>query len=149
MSVGCVARMQKQHLAPQPRHWSATSAEAWKTQVSDHSPRRQTIDPNDQGQAFIPAHCMRVEMMSRFRRKLSVRSIANSLVAAGYPSRRPTRSARLVSGHWRRRRVCVLERTQGDAPGNGGTVSLMMSLASRCFTMTVVLVCAIGKGRDW
>ena len=34
------------------KNWSATSAEALRSEVSDHRPRRQTVGVNGQGQTF-------------------------------------------------------------------------------------------------
>ena len=36
----------------EPRHSSVTSAGAWRLEEFNHSPRRQTADPNGQGQSF-------------------------------------------------------------------------------------------------
>ena len=33
-------------------HWAATSAETWRLSEFNHGPRRQTVDPNGQGQYF-------------------------------------------------------------------------------------------------
>ena len=39
--------------------------------------------------------------------------------------------------------------TENLTTGTGGTVSLVMSHDSRCFTVMPVFVCVAGKGRDW
>ena len=76
---------------------------------------------------------MRVEMIPRFRRRLSILSIVKKLVAADYRPRRPVRCLGMTSDH--RQPRCVLgERTDDGTSGTGGTVSSVMSLTSRCVT---------------
>ena len=55
---------------------------------------------------FISAPRLCVEMIRRFRRRLSVRGIINRILAAGYWSSRPARCPRLTWDHRRHRRVC-------------------------------------------
>ena len=54
---------------------------------------------------FIPAARLCVEMIRQFLRRLSVQSMVNRLLAAGYRSRRPTRCPRLTSDHRRCHRL--------------------------------------------
>jgi transposase len=53
---------------------------------------------------FISAPRLRMQMIRRFRRRMSVRTIRRRLLAAGYWSRRPARCPRLTLEHRRRRR---------------------------------------------
>ena len=53
---------------------------------------------------FISAPRLRIRMIRRFRRRMSVRTIQRRLLAAGYRSRRPARCPRLTLEHRRRRR---------------------------------------------
>ena len=84
-------------------HWLATTAGAWRSEESDHSPRRQTVDSNGQGQSFhLGPSSVCVEMIRKFRRRLSFWSIVNRLIAPGYQSRRPVMCPRLTLDHkWR------------------------------------------------
>ena len=99
--------MRQQHFVMQPRHWSATSAAAWRLEESYHSLDRHVVDLNWQGQPFhlVSSSACGVKTIPQFRRRLSVRSILNRLLAAGYRSRRPTRCPRLTLDHRQRRRV--------------------------------------------
>ena len=53
---------------------------------------------------FISAPRLRMQMIRRFGRRMSVRTIRRRLLAAGYWSRRPARCPRLTLEHRRRRR---------------------------------------------
>ena len=54
---------------------------------------------------FIKAHRLRMQMIRRFGRRMTVRTIRRRLLAAGYWSRRPARCPWLTLEHRRRRRV--------------------------------------------
>ena len=85
---------------------------------------------------FISAPRLRVEMIRRFRRGLSVRSIVYRLLAAGCRSGRPAMCPRLTFDQRRHRRV-EEERTEGGTLGIGGTVYSVMSLVSLCFSVII------------
>ena len=104
-NVGCIGRMRQQNFAMQQRHWSATSAEAWRLKETNHSPLRQLIRMVRDNR-FISAPRQRVEIIRWFRRRLSVWSIVNWFLAAGYQSRSPAGCPRLTLDHRRRHRVC-------------------------------------------
>ena len=53
---------------------------------------------------FISAPRLRMQMICRFRRRMSVRTIRRQLLTVGYWSRRPARCPRLTLEHRRRRR---------------------------------------------
>ena len=97
---------------------------------------------------FISSPRLRMQMIRRFGRRMSVQTIRRWLLATGYWFRRPARCPRLTMEHRRRRpewgrrhRVWDLRQWRhcifSDEPSSPYT------------TVTVGPGCAVGKGRDW
>ena len=103
--MGCVTWECQQNFATQPRHWSATSVEVWRSEESENSQRKHTVYRMVTDNRLISVPRLRVEMIRRFRRRLSVRSIVNMLLVASYRSRCPARCPRLTLGLMRRWRM--------------------------------------------
>ena len=97
---------------------------------------------------FISVPRLRMQMVRRLRRRMSVRTIRRLLLAAGYWSRRPVRCHRLTLEHRRRRREWGRS-TECGTSDNGDTVSSVMGPGSPYTTVTVGSGCAVGKGRCW
>ena len=102
--VGCASRRRLQSFATQPRHWSATSAEAsnFRGCLTTAREDKQLIQMV-RGNRLISAPHLCVEMIRWFGSSLSVWSFLNRLLAAGYMSRRPDGCPRLILDH---RRLC-------------------------------------------
>ena len=99
--LGVSPRMHKQNFAIQPRDWPTTSEEAWRFDENLHATGRlSTVTTN----RFILAPRLRMQMIRRFGRQMSVRTIQRWILAAGYWFRRPARCPRLTLEHRRRRR---------------------------------------------
>ena len=102
--VGVVSRMHKQNFATQPRDWPTTSEEAWRFDENLHATRRRSTAPYGQNEPLHLGSSSWMQMIRRFGRQVSVRTIRRRLLAAGYWSRRPSRCPRLTLEHRRRRR---------------------------------------------
>ena len=145
-NAGCVSRMRLQSFAMQPRHWLATSAEAWRSEESDHSKRGETVDPSSQGQLFhfgcssasgddLP---VREELASSDHCQQASGCCLD--VPSGVPDWiRITDATTMYGG----------ERTEGGNSVTVSTVALVMSPVSHCFKVIIMLLCTAGKGRDW
>ena len=140
VSQGCISKILRcnwdtgrQH---QRRRWGRRSL------TTDRENRQLIRMVRDNG--FISAPRLCVDMIRRFRRSLSVRSIVNRLwlLAIGIKVL-PCASYWLwITGD---AAMCGAEPTEHGAPGTGATVSSVASLASCCFTVMVALVHAAGK----
>ena len=89
-----------------------------------------------------------MQMIRRFGRRMSVRTIRRRLLATGYWSRRPARCPRLTLEHRRRRREWGKRHSVWDLR-QWSTSSSVMSPGSPYTTVTVGFGCAVGKGRGW
>ena len=79
--------------------------EAWGSDESDHSLRRQRVYQNGQGHSFHFSSSSVHGGDPPILEEVSVWSIVSRLLAAGYQSRHPARRPRLTLDHRRRRRV--------------------------------------------
>ena len=114
----------------------ATSVEAWRLEEFDHSPRRQLT------RMVRVLACMRVELIRQFCRRLSVRGIVSIplYIVLGFTP--GVRDWLWIAGN-----AAVCGRTERGSSGTGSIMSVM-TLASRCFTVMLVLVSAAGKGSN-
>ena len=97
---------------------------------------------------FISAPCLRMQMIRRFGRRVSVRTNRRRLLAAGYWSRHLTRCPRLILEHRRRRpewerrhRMWDLRQWRHCIFSDESRFSLYHSDGR--------VGCAVGKGRGW
>ena len=97
---------------------------------------------------FISAPRLRMQMIRRFGRRMSVQTIRRRLLATGYWSLHPARSPWLT---WSTGDAAVGGGggTECGTSDNGDTVSSVMSPGSPYTTVTVGSGCAAGEGRDW
>ena len=84
----------------QPHQWRLGSSRSLNTAREDKQLIQMVIDNR-----FIPTARLCVEMIRRFLRRLSVRSMVNRLLAAGYQSGSLARCPRLTLDHRRCRHV--------------------------------------------
>ena len=99
MSQGCIRKI----LATQPRDRPTTSAEVWRFNENFHAMEEdcqllRIVNMN----RFISAPRLRMQMIRRFGRQMSVGTIRRWVLGTGYWSRRPARFPRLTLEHRRR-----------------------------------------------
>ena len=98
---------------------------------------------------FSSAPHLRMQMIRRFGRRMSVRTVRRWLLAAGYWSRRPARCPRLTLESTGDAAVSGGGGTECGTSHNGDAISLLMSPSSPYTTVTVGSGCVVGKGRGW
>ena len=97
VSQGCVSKILRRS-----RNTGHISVEAWKSEESEHSLRRQAVDPNGEGQSFHPGTSSARGNYPLISGEFANLEHCNRHLAASYQFRRP---ARCALDHRRRRRV--------------------------------------------
>ena len=99
---------------------------------------------------FISVPRLRMQMIRRYGRRMSVRTIRRRLLADWYWSRRPARCPRLTLGHWQRRREWERRHRMWDLRQWRHCIFSDESPSSPYTTVTVGSGCAVGKEEaDW
>ena len=98
---------------------------------------------------FISAPRLWMQMIRRFGRRMSVRTIRRRLLAAGYWSRRPARCPRLTLEHRWRRRECIQPNDGNRGPSVMVWVAIHQGGGGVSWSLWMEPWTGIGTSRSW